>query len=100
MTLNDVAKLAEGKSGQVLLYQCPGCKETHGADVNGSRNSLTGASWTWNGSLTAPTLTPSVNVSPDGPRRCHHFVRDGRIEFCADSQHAMAGMTTDLLPFE
>jgi hypothetical protein len=56
-----------------------------------------------------PTFHPSIKVNrgpepgpdglaaPDSPDRiCHSFVRDGRIEFCSDSTHAMAGQTVNL----
>ena len=35
---------------------------------------------------------------PDGQRRtlCHYFIRDGMIEFCPDSPHALAGQTVEL----
>lgn len=66
-----------------------------------------------------PTFTPSIKVDSDRweppvtPENheqwkaqpwtqtqvhhvCHSFVRDGRIEFCGDSTHAMAGQTVEL----
>ena len=34
---------------------------------------------------------------PDNPAsRCHSFITDGRISFCGDSEHALAGQTVDL----
>lgn len=60
--------------------------------------------WGWNGSMESPTLTPSVLVYPhkgtpgvfnDQPR-CHTFVRDGKIEFLADCEHALAGQTVPI----
>jgi hypothetical protein len=57
--------------------------------------------WTWNGDHERPTLAPSVVVRLErgdgGPTRvCHSFVRDGRIQFLADSTHALAGQTAPL----
>lgn len=86
-------------SGGHRRFHCPGCNDWH----------VVNSGWTWNGSTDAPTLSPSVLVTfqavPDAPdefpewrteRRCHSFVRDGRIEFLSDSTHALAGQTVDL----
>lgn len=74
---------------------------THGVPVDGSRG------WTWNGSLEAPTLNPSILVHPhksappfkDQPR-CHSFVREGKIQFLADCEHALAGQTVPIPEWE
>lgn len=88
--------------GNHVGFHCPGCDDFHQVS--------TGANgWTWNGSLDAPTFSPSVLVTyPANPaateefaqwrteRRCHSFVRDGRIEFLSDCTHALAGQTVDI----
>jgi len=59
---------------------------THGANA-----------WGFNGDYERPTLTPSILVfATAGSPRCHCFVRDGRVEFCPDSDHEFAGKTVDL----
>jgi hypothetical protein len=104
------------------IFHCPGCDGYHGVSTDPANpNRLTGSRWSWNGSLEKPTFHPSVLVHPhetvrvdipDGLRgedlenflrehrvmtpRCHSHVRDGRIEFCPDSEHALAGQTVDL----
>lgn len=91
-----------------LTFQCPGCKTIHQITTAGVPNP-----WGWDGSLERPTITPSVLVTweanPDAApefsewhkaRRCHSFVRDGRIEFLSDSTHALAGQTVDLPELE
>jgi hypothetical protein len=56
-----------------------------------------GFNWTFDGNLEEPTFAPSVRVSWGGtPRVCHYFIRAGRIEFCVDSTHALAGKTVAL----
>jgi len=99
-----------------ISFLCPGCGHTHAV-----RTDKTGTpTWHWNGSLEAPTLSPSLRVRSghhaegkpasecdlcaedarygDGPMCsvCHSFVRDGRIEFLSDCTHALAGQTVDL----
>jgi hypothetical protein len=44
-----------------------------------------------------PTVSPSILAT--GQRRCHSFVRDGMIEFLADSEHELAGKTVELPDF-
>lgn len=52
--------------------------------------------WQWNGQTLTPTLSPSIR-SRIGDAVCHSYVRLGRVEFCADSTHGLAGQTIDLL---
>ena len=79
--------------------------------------------WTWNGSLEAPTLRPSVlhtnghflegykegdpcwcSYNKDHPNekrfechRCHTWITDGKAQFLEDSSHSLKGQTLDLL---
>ena len=88
----------------MLTYWCPGCKGGHTIYFGG------GETWQWNGDAVRPTLSPSVLARPHavsfdesgGNRtyqpRCHSFVRDGRIEYLADSDHELAGQTVDMVP--
>lgn len=114
-------------SGRILWW-CPGCKCAHAVPVKqleqprGSEPSGTmpAAGWDWNGSLDAPTLSPSVLVYSrqtlidpdlpwgDGPGQltapenkrmtpqCHTFIREGRIEFLPDCTHDLAGQTVPM----
>jgi hypothetical protein len=77
-------------------FRCPGCNDWHVLK-----------DWTFNGSLEKPTFTPSVlvhshkaladdDVTVIMTPRCHSFVTDGRIQFLADSTHALSGQTVDL----
>lgn len=96
----------EGKSirrGDDLLYGCPGCKTAHGFAIHDVPVAGVKA-WGFNGNTDAPTLSPSVKIqmgihedrTTDFDFVCHHFVRDGRIEYCSDCTHALAGKTVDL----
>jgi hypothetical protein len=117
--MNPRARLA---AGGTVIFWCPGCNSHHGVATDPNNpNSMTGAKWSWNGSLERPTFSPSILVHPhetvpveipeglsgealtrflDANRvttpRCHSFVRDGRIEFCSDSGHSLSGQTVDL----
>jgi len=98
-------------------FTCPGCQMMHAVMVSGPR------AWEWNGSIGSPTLRPSVLFASGhfaqgwaGPKcwctykqehpehaehsfscvRCHSFITDGKIQFLADSTHALAGHTVDL----
>lgn len=83
-----------------LTWYCPGCKCSHGVPVPPHPQA-----WQWNGSLNAPTLSPSVLVTyediggglpKDRPSVCHCFVRDGCIEFLGDCAHELASQTVEM----
>jgi hypothetical protein len=81
------------QSGDRWLFRCPGCKCAHQIDGR----------WTFNGDARRPTIGGSILVhAVEGTERprCHSFVTDGRIQFLADSTHALAGQTVDLQPWE
>jgi len=89
------------QNDELLRFHCPGCKCDHAVQ----HNSDPGPNWTWNGSYTNPSFTPSILVTYDGtdagtngapPARCHSFVTDGRIEFLSDCTHGLAGQTVAL----
>ncbi len=102
--------------GDDLLYlPCPGCVQGHVIAFGAGD----GPRWSWNGSLTKPTVSPSIlangvvpitdeehatlmaggKVEPR-PFVCHSFVTDGRIQFLDDCTHALAGQTVDLPELE
>src|SRR5690606_37550399 len=59
--------------------------------------------WTWNGSIDAPTLRPSVLTQydgDDGAWRCHSWINDGSAQFLADCSHDLANTTVPLLDVE
>lgn len=80
---------AEGK--QYVSIFCPACQLTH--TINHSP-----AGWGFNGDIDKPTFEGSIGFHGEdsGGFYCHSLVRDGRIEYLGDSQHAMAGQTVDL----
>ncbi len=77
-----------------VYYHCPGCSRLHCVPAD---------RWSWNGDTDRPTLSPSVRhfipASEHRPEKtlCHYFVRDGRMEFCGDSAHALAGQAVNLV---
>ena len=110
--LEPQAKLAKASDG-LLLFECPGCKSAHYIRTD-PQQPLSGL-WTWNGSMEAPTVSPSIlvrgvrpitdeqadrimageKIEPI-PTVCHSFVREGRIEFLGDCTHELAGHTVEL----
>src|SRR5688572_28422265 len=89
------------------MHFCPGCEEAH---IIWTERPNGGPVWTWNGSVDAPTTSPSVllftthdddgNPLPAGQRRslCHYFLVDGKINFCGDCVHPLAGKQGVELP--
>lgn len=79
---------SKGSDEFTLTFWCPGCKREHPYSI---------PRWQWNGDMEKPTFTPSLLCNKDDPQtRCHLFVREGRIEYCADCHHELAGKTIDL----
>lgn len=78
----------DGKLGAYMFW-CPGCKSHHSFAVG---------RWDFNEDFENPTFSPSLLITmPDDPNyRCHLFVRDGKIEYCSDSNHEFAGQTIDM----
>ena len=84
-----------------VWFCCPGCGCHHRiptrpipADRGGNH-----PKWTFNGDLDRPTLSPSIKATMrmgDKTLVCHSFVREGRIQFCGDSTHRLAGQTVEL----
>ena len=80
-----------------LGFFCPGCECDHAVRVSPDRLNA-GPNWGWNGSLESPTITPSILVM--GERRCHSFMREGKIQFLDDCHHALKGQTVNLPDWE
>lgn len=100
-------RLARDGAMRKLLWWCSGCETPHGVTIAESGTN----GWAWNGSLEAPTLSPSILVQgtrggaheqpPTPPRDhvCHSFLREGRQQFLADCTHPLAGQTVELEPW-
>lgn len=95
-----------GVVGYVFL--CPGCSKPHMYRTKRmATESPTLPVWQFDGNEDLPTFTPSLLVhevlKPDGSvyqPRCHLFLTAGKIQFCGDSKHALAGQVVDLPEFE
>jgi hypothetical protein len=89
-----------------FIHWCPGCDEAHHVPVSGR------VAWTFDGNVEAPTFSPSVChrwgsyadpkwVDEDAGDSgiCHYFIRAGKIAFCSDSTHHLAGQTVPMVPW-
>lgn len=83
--------LAGSEVDRRLVFNCPGCGELHAPRIGGTGP---GPLWAWCGDLDHPTLSPSIRVR--GKFLCHSFLRDGRLQFLGDCEHALAGQTVDV----
>lgn len=88
-----------GEGNATHGHWCPACNQMH--DYAVEQPFRNGARWTFNGDGDRPSFTPSMNISVgpfrDGSiKRCHYFVTDGRIQYCGDGTHSLAGQTVDL----
>lgn len=76
--------------GNMFLFYCPACKEYHGLNK----------SWSFNGDYDKPTFSPSILVTWGDDRRCHSFVREGKIQYLSDCTHELAGQTVEMVDDE
>lgn len=84
-----------------LIYDCPGCKCSHGVVTKFKPYGHVSA-WFWNESYDKPTINPSVLVKWDFdgniPNKiCHHYVENGQLKFLSDCTHELAGQTVDMI---
>lgn len=87
-----------GNAMRSLWHWCPGCKEPHRIVIEGDK-----VTWGFDGNLEAPTFTPSVrhtwtNGEEQIAECCHYFITNGKLCFCADCTHELAGQVVDLPP--
>lgn len=83
-------KLGYSQDGR-YFFNCPGCKCLHFFVESGP------VRWTWNQDPVNVTVTPSILVDKDEPtRRCHLFLTHGKIHYCQDSAHELAGKIVDI----
>lgn len=100
--INSRLRLVQG--GHIMFW-CPGCKHAHIYYLGAG----SGPRWQYNGNPDRPTFTPSllnrsgrmanpayVMDADNPPQICHLFLTDGKLQFCSDSTHALAGQTVDL----
>ena len=83
--------------GEFLGFFCPGCDMPHEVRITADKSPR----WAFDGNDAAPTVSPSILVTWTwGPeheqRRCHSFLRAGRLEFLGDCTHRLAGQTVEL----
>jgi hypothetical protein len=89
-----------------IRFLCPGCDQHHVVLVEGGPVADKSARWKWNGSITSPTLDPSVKIShlnEKGERDrvlCHSTITAGKILFHPDSPHHLSGKTVELPDIE
>ncbi len=111
-----VLEKRENSDGSVYYcFWCPGCKEYHGYLVRPKGKEGPGVHWFFDENMELPSFTPSLlmfrfKLNPDGitykipyergETKCHLWVTNGRILFCADCKHDLAGKTVDMIDLD
>ena len=93
-------KLIKAGDNITWLFYCPGCQQHHGFRVERDPQSPQAPVWRFNGDETKPTFTPSLLVHGGTDRRCHLYVREGRIIYLDDCWHELKGHTVDLVDLD
>lgn len=96
---NPVAMIRNVQDGGIeykaIMVVCPGCQEEGGSGLHMLPIASAGnkPSWTFTGSIQAPTLEPSIltRTGPDKNFVCHSYLRNGVWEFLGDCTHSMKG---------
>lgn len=71
---NDPAVCYHDSADNILYWHCPVCDDTH--------HIPTTSCWTWNRSITHPTITPTIIIHPLDPiKRCAFTITDGVIYY-------------------
>jgi hypothetical protein len=91
----------DGPKWRTAWMWCPGCDHAKAIPVPAEDGALppTGAHWSWDGNLEAPTFSPSILQHASGRMPlCHSFIRAGQWQFLGDSTHSLAGQTVPMVP--
>lgn len=96
-------KLRIPKNKNVADYEfyCPACKTIH--YVWTTESEMCAKPWFLTGTLTKPTINPSLSVigDIDGKQtKCHFFVWDGKIKYLSDCTHDMKGQIVDMVDID
>ncbi len=87
-------------------FYCPGCKHLHTYAINSD-----GTGWNFNGNMANPSFSPSLlntvpikneatGVYKTDKERCHLILMDGKINYCPDCTHELAGKSIDMVDIE
>lgn len=94
---------AKNGNGPTLYYRCY-CGSGHSIGILPAGSLSPRYRWSWDGNADVPTFTPSINAFSSGiPTegipgwRCHHYVKDGKIEYLNDCTHEFAGVTLPMI---
>lgn len=89
MVAHNVSDMKGNSLGLHWWFWCPGCDELH---------AYTTPRWTRTGTDDAPTFQPSLLVTygKTSNKRCHLFLRDGKLRFLGDCTHKLAATTVPI----
>jgi len=86
-----VKKFGVETANTIYMFFCPGCKCGHCFDQ----------SWEFNQNMDKPTLSPSyvTGINDFKDKRCHSFIKNGKIRFLDDCYHDLKNKTVELEDF-
>lgn len=91
------------------LFDCPACGHSHfylttASDKYRAEFRMSSGRdvpiWNFNNNLDKPTFTPSLSnkfCGCTGNIYCHLYITNGKITYCGDSDHPMAGKTVEMI---
>lgn len=78
-------------------FMCPGCGYIHAVCLK-----VDAGPHEFNRDFEKPTFSPSLveDFSPNHEKRCHSYIKDGKIQFLDDCWHNLKGQTVELPDIE
>jgi uncharacterized protein DUF6527 len=75
-------------------FFCPGCKCGHFFQTAGP------PTWTFDGNMEKPTVTPSILMHLGNNQVCHLIMTAGKIQFCGDCWHELKGQIVAMVDWD
>lgn len=76
------------RASNAYFWFCPACDSLHPLPDG----------WSFDGNVHQPTFSPSFkhDWGKSPPMICHYIVTAGKVNYCGDCTHALAGQTIDM----
>lgn len=77
------------------LFMCPACSCGH-KFCTSDAYSEGWPIWQLTGTIDNPTIRASILINSANGIICHSFITNGKLEYCGDCTHKLAGQTVEL----
>lgn len=93
--MSKLRKTQDWKPGMPdYTFYCPGCKCDHG--IWTTQTEFNNPVWNISMNLDSPSVDPSLMIDKDTDTQCHLIIKEGKIHYCDDCRHELAGQTVEM----